>query len=87
MPLDALTVPPWPDDALPPPVAAFVDALAASVQVPRDLAGMVALGLMSACWAGKVRAWPCGDYRESLCIYAVAAADVGERKSANGTLP
>ena len=82
MPLDALTVPPWPDDALPPPVAAFVDALAASVQVPRDLAGMLALGVMSACWAGKVRAWPFGEYREPLSIYAVAAADVGERKSA-----
>lgn len=82
MPLDALAVPPWPDDALPPLVAAFVDAVAASVQVPRDLAGMVALGVMSACWAGKVRAWPFGDYREPLSVYAVAAADVGERKSA-----
>jgi len=82
IPLDDLAVPRWPDDALPPIVGDFVAAVAASVQVPRDLAGMVALGLMSACWAGKVRAWPCGDYRESLCIYAVAAADVGERKSA-----
>lgn len=79
---DAAAAPPWPDDALPASIGDFVDAVAASVQVPRDLAGMVALGLMSACWAGKVRAWPCGDYRESLCIYAVGAADVGERKSA-----
>lgn len=82
MPLDAVAVPPWPDDALPPAVGAFVDAVAASVQVPRDLAGMVALGVMSACWAGKVRALPFGEYREPLSVYAVAAADVGERKSA-----
>lgn len=82
MPLDALAVPPWPDDALPPTVGEFVDAVAASVQVPRDLAGMVSLGVMSACWAGKVRALPFGEYREPLSVYAVAAADVGERKSA-----
>lgn len=81
-PLDDPAVPPWPDDALPPPIGDYVDAVAAAMQVPRDLAGMVALGVMSACWAGKVRVWPFGDYRESLSVYAVAAADVGERKSA-----
>lgn len=79
---EAVAVPPWPDDALPPPIAAFVDAVAQSVQVPHDLPGMVALGVMSACFAGKVRVRPFGDYCESLSVYAVAAADVGERKSA-----
>lgn len=79
---DAAAVPPWPDDALPPPIAAIVDAVADSLQVPRDLAGMVALGVMSACFAGKVNVRPFGDYCEPLSVYAVAAADVGERKSA-----
>lgn len=79
---ESAAVPPWPDDALPPPIGGFVDAVAAALQVPRDLAGTVALGVMSACFARKVKAWPFGDYREPLSVYAVAAADVGERKSA-----
>jgi len=82
IPLDDAQVPAWPDGVLPPSIDAYIDALAKSVQVPRDLAGMLALGMMSACWAGKVRVHPFGEYRESLSVYAAAAADVGERKSA-----
>ena len=43
---------------------------------------MVALGLMSSCWAGKVRAGVTAQYREELSLYGVAVSDVGERKSA-----
>lgn len=82
IPLDDANVPPWPDDALPPTVAAYVDAVANFVQVPRDLPAMVVLGAMGACFARKVRVVPFEGYSEALCIYAVAAADVSERKSA-----
>jgi len=81
VPLDDADVPPWPDDALPPTIAAYVDAVADFVSMPRDLPALVALGAMAACWARKVRVVPFEGYSEALCIYAVAAADVSERKS------
>jgi replicative DNA helicase len=82
LPLDDLRPPPWPDDVLPSPLSEYVDAVSDSIQVPRDLAGMLALGALSACWAGKVRAiQPVTGHAEELCLYVVAAADVGERKS------
>lgn len=82
LPFGDLRPPAWPDGVLPSPLMEYVDAVSESVQVPRDLAGMLALGCMSTCWAGKVRAVvPDTGYGEELCLYVVAAADVGERKS------
>lgn len=82
LPFEDLRPPAWPDGVLPSPLMEYVDAVSESVQVPRELAGMLALGCMSACWAGKVRAvLPGTGYSEDLCLYVVAAADVGERKS------
>lgn len=82
LPLDDTSLPTWPAGALPAPFDEYVDAVADFVQVPRDLAGMVCLGTLAACWAGKVRVSPYEGYTEPLSLYCVAAADVGERKSA-----
>lgn len=82
IPLDEGSVPEWPAGVLPSPIGEYVEAVAESIQVPRDLAAMVALGLLSSCWAGKVRAAVTAQYREELSLYGVAVSDVGERKSA-----
>lgn len=81
IPLDDISAPPWPRGVLPPPFDAYVNAVAESIQVPLDLPGILALSVMSTCFAGKVRAIPYAGYAEPLSIYAIGAADVGERKS------
>lgn len=71
----------FPLDALPADVALFVDAVATSTQTPADLAGIVALGAMSAAalGAGSV---DCGNWQEELALYLMVALPSGERKSA-----
>lgn len=82
IPLEDGSVPEWPAGVLPSPIGEYVEAVAESIQIPRDLAAMVALGFISSCWAGKVRAGVTAQYREELSLYGIAVADVGERKSA-----
>jgi hypothetical protein len=81
IPLDDISVLPWPRGVLPSPFDEYVSAVAESLQVPHDLPGILALSVMSTCYAGKVRAVPHAGYGESLSVYGIGAADVGERKS------
>lgn len=81
-PLENAQLARWPEDVLPPWLGEYLDAVCDSQQVPRDLAGILALGCMSVAWAGKVcAALPNTGHAEELCLYLVACADVGERKS------
>lgn len=81
VPFDLDEAPAWPADVLPEPLGSFVDAVATFQQVPRDLPGMLALGVLSSCAADKARAVPFEGHSEALSLYCVTVADVGERKS------
>ena len=82
LPLDEDRLPPWPEGVLTGPLAEHIEAVARFVQVPRELPAMVGLGILSACWAGKVVVSPSPGYVESLSLYCISIAPVGERKSA-----
>lgn len=73
--------PPWPELALPPVLAEFVQAVAAYSQVPRSMPALIGLGTLSAAFTGKVVATLPNGHTEALSLYCVAAADVSERKS------
>ncbi len=77
-----LSRPPFPVEALPPAVAEFVAAVATFTQTPADLAGVLALGVLSAAVAGKARVRVKGHYAEPLNLFLIAAMPPGERKSA-----
>lgn len=69
-------------DALPAPVAAFVEALAESTQTPPEMSGILSLGILATAFQAKYEVQITPDWREPLCLYPVAVAPPGERKSA-----
>lgn len=83
MPLHESAGPLFPVAALPGQLGAYVAAVAEATQTPPDLAGVLALGTVSAAARGRyaVRI-PEHDWREPLVIQGVAFLPSGERKSA-----
>jgi replicative DNA helicase len=75
-------LPPFPVDALPPWLADFVRAEARASQTPPDLAGVLALAVLSAACAGRVVVRPWGDWQEPTNLYAMVVLPPGHRKSA-----
>jgi hypothetical protein len=73
-------LPVFPVDALPPPVASFVSAVAEHTQTPADLAAMAALGALSAVALGAAIV-DCGGWEEELGLYSLVALPPAERKS------
>ncbi len=82
VPFDTIQTPDFPVDALPAPVAAFVEALAESTQTPPEMAGILSLGVLAATLQSKYTVQITPDWSEPLCLYTVAVAPPGERKSA-----
>lgn len=82
VPFDTVQTPDFPVDALPAPVAAFVEALAESTQTPPEMAGILSLGVLAAALQSKYTVQITPDWKEPLSLYAVAVAPPGERKSA-----
>ncbi|MDQ1247528.1 MAG: hypothetical protein QG597_1898 [Actinomycetota bacterium] len=75
-------LPTYPVDALPPPVAAMVEAVAHCTQTDPAMAGTSALTVLSACTGGHALIEVRPGWREPLHIYAATVAAPGERKSA-----
>ena len=75
-------LPPFPVDALPGWVAAQVPAVAEFTQTPPDLAGCVALAVLSAAAGGKAMVEPRPGWHEPVNLYTVVALSPGSRKSA-----
>ena len=73
---------PFPTDALPDDIARYVSAVAESTQTPVDMAGTVALSILSVCLQGKYRIQGKADWLEPLNTYALVIATPSERKSA-----
>lgn len=74
-------LPPFPCQALPGWLRAFVEGVANSTQTPPDLCGMVALSSLAAAVAGKVVVEIRDGYREPLNLFTVTALPPGNRKS------
>ena len=82
IPFSNPNTPDFPVDALPAPVAAFVDALAESTQTPPEMSGILSLGILATAFQSRYEVEITPDWREPLCLYPVAVAPPGERKSA-----
>ena len=76
------TVPEFPVDALPKPVAEFVAACAESLGTKPDLVAALALGTIATVTAGRWKVNPWGDWHEAVTVYTVAVAAPGSMKSA-----
>jgi hypothetical protein len=74
IPLDRTDpLPTFPVEALGEPVRSMVGEVAEFTQTDPALAGTVALGVLSACAAGRVKVEVRGSWTEPLCIYCVAS--------------
>lgn len=82
IPLDPVTGPPFPVDALPGMIRQLVEAVAEETQTPPDLAALVALGTISAAAGGKYVAYvPSSNWKEPVHAMFVPVAEPGSRKS------
>jgi replicative DNA helicase len=74
-------VPAFPVDVLPDWLGEYVAAVATATQTPPDLAGMLALAVLSTVAAGAVEVEPRPGWREPLCLFIAVGMDAGSRKS------
>ena len=82
IPFHKINTPPFPVEALPGPLAAFVESLSESTQTPEEMAGILSLGVLATAFQSKFTVEITPDWKEPLCLYCVAVAPPGERKSA-----
>lgn len=82
IPFDTIDTPDFPIESLPGPLSAFVESLAESTQTPEEMAGILSLGVLATAFQSKYEVEVTPDWREPLCLYPVAVAPPGERKSA-----
>ena len=82
IPFNEVNTPAFPVEALPGPLSAFLKSLSESTQTPEEMAGILALGVLATAFQGKFSVEITPDWREPLCLYCVAVAPPGERKSA-----
>lgn len=74
-------LPEFPSDTLPIVYREFVEHLAGSLQVPRDLPGILVLSVISSAVQKKFKVEARQGWQEPLNIYAAVALGVGERKT------
>ena len=82
IPFGRYELPPFPTDALPPDIGAYVEAVAESTQTPVDMAGTAALSMASVCTQGKYEIQGKADWIEPPNTFADIIAMPYERKSA-----
>lgn len=82
IPFNNPNTPGFPVESLPGAVGAFVEQLAESTQTPEEMAGILSLGIMATAFQSRYEVEITPDWREPLCLYPVAVAPPGERKSA-----
>lgn len=82
IPFDECRLPPFPVDALPPPISRYVTALAESTQTPVDMAASSSIPILSVCLQGKYKIQPKADWSEPLNTYLLNIMEPSERKSA-----
>ena len=82
IPFGRYTMEQFPVDALPDEISEYVSAVAESTQTPIDMAGAVALSILSVCLQGKYCIQGKADWIEPLNTYSLVIAMPSERKSA-----
>lgn len=82
IPFTTIDTPEFPIESLPGHVAAFVEALAESTQTPTEMSAALSLGVLSTAFQKRYIIEITPDWKEPLCLYPVAVAVPGERKSA-----
>jgi hypothetical protein len=81
LPFNEVAGPPFPVDALPGQVRAYVQTQSEAIQVPLDLTGCLVLGVTSAACRGLFEVGLNPEWHELVCDYFVPALPSGERKS------
>ena len=84
VPFADASLPPFPLEALPPALAGFASEVAASVQVPVDMAAMMALGVVAAAGARTCLVQVGDTHSEPINLFVAVVMEPGSRKS--GTL-
>jgi len=82
VPFESIALPDFPLETLPHPLDGFVECLAESTQTPEEMSGTLSLGVLSTAFQSKYVAAVTPDWKERLCLYTIAIAPPGERKSA-----
>lgn len=82
VPFDNPSVPDFPVEVLPGAMCAFVEQLAESTQTPEEMSGLLSLGVLATAFQSRYEVEITPDWKEPLCLYPVAIAPPGERKSA-----
>ncbi|MER7174588.1 DUF3987 domain-containing protein [Streptomyces mesophilus] len=80
IPVEARPLPPFPTGHLG-KLGEFVQAAAASLQVPEDLMAFSCLAVVSTATGGRLRVNVKADWRESTALYLAALADSSEKKT------
>jgi replicative DNA helicase len=78
----AVDLPPFPVEALPDFLAAWVRAEATATQTPPDLAGMLVLATLATAAGGLARIQIRPGWQEPLNLFVVVALPPGSRKTA-----
>lgn len=81
-PFDAYDVPPFPVDALPPPLGPYVAALAEATQTPADMPAMLVIGAVASANSKKFVVRFSSDWAEPLNLFIALAMPPASRKSA-----
>ncbi|MBR5315753.1 MAG: DUF3987 domain-containing protein, partial [Firmicutes bacterium] len=74
-------LPPFPVEALPTAIGAYVMAVSEHAQIAPDMAGTMSLGVLAVCVQGKYQIEGNTDHYEPLSLYTLVIAPPGERKS------
>ena len=82
IPFDEINTPNFPTGKLPGTLASFVESVSESTQTPEEMAGILSLGILATAFQSKFTVEITPDWKEPLCLYCVAVAPPGERKTA-----
>ena len=82
IPFEEIETPDFPVDCLPGPLSDFVECLSDSTQTPEEMAGVLSLGVLATAFQSRYMVEVTPDWQEPLCLWPVAVAAPGERKSA-----
>lgn len=81
IPLDDVTLPPFPIDAFPDPLRSMIERVARATETPVELGAMMGLTTIAACCQKRFEVMIDDSYREPLSLWGVSALESGNRKT------
>ncbi len=82
IPLDDVTLPPFPIDAFPDPLRSMIERVAKATETPVELGAMMGLTTIATCCQKCFEVVIDDSYREPLSLWGVSALESGNRKTA-----